>query len=45
MKKYRQLLAYQRKLKKEDFKLRYKLTRKTQRNYLTRTDVGRGDDD
>lgn len=45
MKKYRQLLAYQRKLKKEDFKLRYKLSRKTQRNYLTKTDIGREDDD
>lgn len=45
MKKYRQLLAYQRKLKKEDFKLRYKLTRKTQRNYITKTDIGREDDD
>lgn len=38
MKKYRQLLSYQRKLKKEAFKLKYKLSRITSRNYLTRKD-------
>ena len=46
MKRYRQLLTYQKKLKKEDFKLRYNVSRKMGKDYLTKgnNDVG-GEDD
>jgi uncharacterized membrane protein (DUF106 family) len=38
MQKYRKLLTYQKKLKKESFKLRYKLSKKMGKDYLTRHD-------
>ena len=47
MKRYRQLLTYQKKLKKEDFKLRYNVSRKMGKDYLIKggnNDVG-GEDD
>jgi flagellar motility protein MotE (MotC chaperone) len=43
MEKYRKLLTYQKKLRKEDFKLRYKLSRKMGKDYITKSN--RGDDD
>ena len=46
MKKYRQLLTYQKKLKKEDFKLRYSLSRKMGKDYITKSSVmGKGGDE
>jgi hypothetical protein len=36
MQKYRKLLTYQKKLKKESFKLRYKLSKKMGKDYITR---------
>lgn len=43
MAKYRKLLTYQKKLKKEDFKLRYNVSRKMGKDYLTRS--GKDDDE
>ena len=43
MQKYRKLLTYQKKLKKEDFKLRYNISRKMGKDYLTRS--GKDDDE
>jgi hypothetical protein len=40
MQKYRKLLTYQKKLKKESFKLRYKLSKKMAKDYITRNDGG-----
>ena len=46
MKKYRQLLTYQKRLKKEDFKLRYNLSRKMGKDYITKSSVmGKGGDE
>ena len=46
MKKYRQLLTYQKKLKKEDFKLRYNLSSKMGKDYITKSSVmGKGGDE
>lgn len=42
MAKYRKLLTYQKKLKKEDFKLRYNVSRKLGKDYITKKN---GDDD
>lgn len=41
MQKYRKLLTYQKKLKKEDFKLRYNISRKMGKDYITK----KGDQD
>ena len=43
MQKYRRLLTYQKKLKKEDFKLRYNISRKMGKDYITKS--GKDDDD
>ena len=43
MAKYRKLLTYQKKLKKEDFKLRYNISRKMGKDYITRS--GKEDDE
>lgn len=43
MEKYRRLLTYQKKLKKEDFKLRYNISRKMGKDYITRS--GKDDDE
>lgn len=43
MQKYRKLLTYQKKLKKEDFKLRYNISRKMGKDYITRS--GKDDDE
>ena len=37
MTKYRKLLTYQKRLKKEDFKLRYNISRKMGKDYITRS--------